>query len=51
MELLLKFSNPSIIFMLSEYGSDPSIKGSTILSCFEDTLPVLGSILTKLIKN
>ena len=30
MELLLKSSKPSIIFMLSEYGSDPRINGSTI---------------------
>ena len=33
MELLLKFSKPSITLMLSEYGSEPIIKGSTILSC------------------
>ena len=49
MELLLKFSNPSIILMFCEYGSEPSIKGSTMLSSFVDTLPLLGSILTKLI--
>ena len=49
MELLLKFSNPSIILMLSEYGSDPRIKGSTMLFWSVDTLPLLGSILTKLI--
>ena len=49
MESLLKFSSPSIILMLSKYGSDPKIKGSTILPFWSDTLPLLGSILTKLI--
>ena len=51
MELLLKFSNPSIILILSKYGSDPRIKGSTILPCWLDTVPLLGSILTKLIPD
>ena len=51
MELLLKFSNPSIILMLSEYGSDPRIKGSTILSWLADTLPLLGSIKLKAAKS
>ena len=49
MESLLKFSNPSIILVSSEYGSEPRIKGSTILPGFVDTLPLLESILTKLI--
>ena len=31
MELLLKFSNPSIMFIFPEYGSEPKIKGSLIL--------------------
>ena len=48
MELLLKFSNPSITLILSKYGSDPRIKGSTILSFWLETVPLLGSIRTKL---
>ena len=49
MELLLKFSNPSIIFTLPEYGSEPKMKGSLILFSSFDIIPLLGSILTKLI--
>ncbi len=49
MELLLKFSNPSIMFIFPEYGSEPSIKGSLILPSSFDIIPLLGSILTKLI--
>ncbi len=49
MELLLKFSSPSIMFTFPEYGSEPRTKGSLILPSSFDIIPLLGSILTKLI--
>ena len=40
MELLLKFSNPSMILIFPEYGSEPNIKGSFILPSLFDTMPL-----------
>ena len=51
MELLLKFSNPSIMFTFPEYGSEPRTKGSLILPSSFDIIPLFGSILTKLIPD
>ena len=51
MESLLKFSRPSIIVILPENGSEPIIKGSTILLFLFETIPLFGSILTKLIPD